>query len=296
MKSGEFIGNSPILQYTIAAMSEFYRTRYPRYFVLPAEFADNVPLINGHLNGNPVRFLFDSGAQDTLLNARYVSEPPTAEGAGIRGVSGEAPSFYTQMGELVFGPWEIEMPEVMAIDCAHLEEELSLRVDGIIGFRAMIQFDWMVDYDAKEIHFWDRVDRSTLAIAAKVKCSYRSHLPLFEATIAGNTYKLLLDTGASTLVFDASKRDLILAEVTDLVNEEMASSSPIKMPVETGVLSSFEVGGLRCDACKINFADLSSLQQRFGDFDGIVGYPLMCRYRTIVSWNARGLILLAPKP
>ncbi len=277
-------------------MSEYYRSSYPKHFVLPVEFAEDVPLINGMMNGKPVRFLFDSGAQDTLLNVRYVSPESRSEGSGIRGVSGESPSFYTQMGKLVFGPWEMEMPEVMAVNCEHLEEELNLRIDGIIGFRAMIHFDWMVDYHAKEIHFWDRVDRSTLAIAAKVQCSYRGHLPLFEATIAGNTYKLILDTGASTLVFDAHKRDLVLAEVADLVSEEMASSSPVKIPIETGVLSGFEVGGLQCGACKINFADLSSLRRRLGEFDGIVGFPLMSKYRTIVTWNGGGLILLAPLP
>lgn len=264
----------------------------PRQFTLEAEFHDQVPFVWGLLDGQRCLFLFDSGGQDVLLNARYLDQQATAPGRGVMGATGHAKSVYTAVEALSFGEWRLAGLEIMAIDMQHLELELGVTIHGIIGFRHLIHYDWMVDYTKGRISFWDRMVLAEFTVQAKVPVHYRHHLPMVAIEIAGHVLNFLVDTGASMVLVDRSKQALVVADVTDLVTEQMASASAIEATVESGTLSGFRVGELAFGPSNIKFADLSHLQV-FGMFDGVIGYPLLSKYRVMQSWSFHALYFLA---
>jgi Aspartyl protease len=265
----------------------------PSFFILEAEFHDSIPCIWGILDGERRRFLFDSGAQQAVLNARYFRDKQMSQGGNAMGVTGEFGIHYTTIDDLAFGEWRFRGLEMMVMEMEHLEAEFGVEVHGLIGFKQMIHFDWMVDYQLKQIHFWSRMHKADFNILSRVKARYSHHVPIIDLEIQGHAFRFLVDTGASMVLFDAQKRELVIDAVTEIVSEPMASSSPVQVTVESGTLSGFTVNGIPYGASNIKFADLSILQRQIGDFDGVIGYPLLSQYPTVVSWNFHALFVLA---
>lgn len=278
---------------TSICMENHTQITLPRRFTLDAEFHDDTPFVWGLLNGKRCLFLFDSGAQDFSLNSRYLDQEIVSPGGGVQGVTGAVSSVYTRVDEIAFGDWKITNLELMASDFSHIEEEWGVVLHGIIGFRHLIHYDWMVDYKGGTISFYERMIKSEFNIAGKAKTNYKYHLPVVDIEIGGNGYRFLVDTGAAVVVFDQDKKDQVIDEVSGLHARKMSSASPEEADIERGTLSNFKVGELEFGSHTIDFMDLTGMKARFGDFDGIIGYPLLSKYRTIVSWTFRGLLFLA---
>lgn len=264
----------------------------PSYMEYPIELHDNVPFISGTLDGQEVRFIFDSGGQDMLLNAHRTHSPKVGDAKGFRGINAEAKSFYTRIESLEFGAWKIQKVEAMAADLKHLEDDYGIEIHGIIGFRHLISFDWMVDYQEQVVHFWKRVRDGEMKIQHKINTRYLYHLPRLEVTIAGKPYQFLLDTGAPYLVMHDSHRDGLADELNELRKTDMMGGAGGTIETDSGLLSCFEIGPLKFEDKEVKFMDFSHMQRRFGPFDGIVGYSILEQVRTIVSWDQRALFFL----
>lgn len=271
---------------------EIMQLHLPTTFTYPVEFYDNLPFLRGELDGEPGLFLFDSGAQDITLNTKYLDLDKLAEGSKVHGFTGKVRTFYKPIAELAFGEWRFQNREAIASDLSHTEEEFGTQMHGLIGFRQLIHFDWMIDYKKGILHLWERFDRSGVKLAGKVSCRYRRHLPMIEIHVNGHPFNMLLDTGASMFLLDIDHKDLVIDQVTDLVEEEMASASPVKIPVETGKLAGFEIAGLAFGESEIKLSDLGMIKKHFKGVDGIVGYPILSQYRTVINWSNSTLLFL----
>lgn len=264
----------------------------PRRLVHPVQIHHNVPFLSGTMDGRSVTFIFDSGGQDLLLNAHHLTSPPVDTSKGFQGVNAKASSYYTRIDVLAFGDWQISDVEAMAADLAPLEELYGTHIDGIIGFRHLIAFDWMVDYKASELHMWKRVRDSELNIRQKVRTQYLYHLPCFEVRAEGQKLRLLLDTGAWVLALDPRVKESISGGLGHLGMDEITGGTGETVATESGRLKAVEIGDIVLEEVPVMFKDFSEMNARFGPFDGIIGYPLLSRVRTVVSWDRRGLIFL----
>jgi hypothetical protein len=265
----------------------------PDRFVLDAEFYENLPFVWGILNGERRRFIFDSGGQDLTLNSRYVAPESSTPGTGVQGASGKADSCHSQGNHVSFGDWRIEDFELIAIDMQHLEEEMGVEIHGVLGFRHLIHYDWMVDYKGGRISFWSRMNRAELNILERVFVQYRHHLPMVGIQVGDQTYQFLVDTGAFMVLFDQRHEAAVAPIVQDLVEDTMASASAHRAQVRTGTLSAFQCGILQFEGphC-VKFMDLSHMKS-MGAFDGIIGYPLLSKYRVVQSWSVHSFFFLA---
>lgn len=269
-----------------------YNVSMPQRAVYPLEFYDDVPFIVGQLKGEEKRFILDSGAQDLVLNTRYLPKKDLPEGDGVFGATGVVKTFYTRLGELHFGDWKFGDREVIANDMEHLEKEYGVEIHGIVGFRQLIHFDWMVDYDKAELHLWDRFPKNEHEILGKTRIVFHDHLPMLDVQVGEHTCKMLLDTGAAMFAYAESQKHKVEANVDLEGTKQMASAAPDEATVIKGTLKSFKIKELDFGPSEINYMDLEHLRKRLGDFDGIVGYPILSQYRTVVSWNNHGMLFM----
>jgi hypothetical protein len=264
----------------------------PRKLVLPLEFHLNLPFLRGELDGRPAMLLLDSGAPGITLNAAHLPEEKLQKGGELMGASGTVPSFRAELQELKLGEWRMGPMSVLALNETQLEEAFGVRYDGLIGFRELIYFDWMVDYDAAEFHLWSNFKKNDYEVAHAVRVRYLNHLPVINMTMAGKEYQMLLDTGASGIVFDQEKKDELAAVLEEVQEDELQGAGGKKLIVSGGRLTSFEVSGFVVEDSEIKFTDISALQNRLGSFDGIIGYSLLSKARVVVSWEQRHIYIL----
>lgn len=272
-------------------MSETARITLPRQFTLKTELHDDIPFLWGEIDGSTGLFIYDSGGQDLILNARYLDLEKTEAGLGATGATGHVSSVHTHLDSVRFGEWAIENLEVMAIDLQHLEEEFKLEIRGILGFRHMIHYDWMLDYANGLITFWDRVRKEDLDILHRHRVQYMHHLPSLILEIGGNSLRFLVDTGCAEVLIDRKWREELDAEVMDMVADQMMSASTTKADIESGMIRGFRLGELEFGPNKVKFSDLSHMFH-IGAFDGIIGYPLLSKYRVVQSWSVSNFYFL----
>ncbi len=273
-------------------MSQNIVLSLPTSLTLPVEFFDNTPYIEGLMNGRKCRFLFDSGGQSLALNANRFDPAGLEDSGGVMGVTGKVQTHNAVLEDLSFGDWQIKGREVMVLDMKHLEEEVGTEIDGIIGFKEMINFDWMVDYGKGELHLWERFPRDEYKLLERTRIHFRHHLPIVELKIAGEPLQFIVDTGCSINCIDRNLMEKIGGAVTGLEEEKLASASPNEIDVLSGTLEGFQVGKLEFGPSEAKYMDLSQMQQRFGHFDGITGYPLLKQYKTVQSWSFSSLFFL----
>lgn len=219
-----------------------------------------------------------------MLNSRYLDPGTTVQGLGATGATGSVPTVHTHLNSVKFGEWVVENLEVMAFDAQHVEEEYEVEIVGILGFRHMIHYDWMLDYSNGLITFWDRVRKEDLDILHRHRVQYMHHLPSLILEIGGNSLRFLVDTGCGVVLIDRKWREELDAEVFEMIPDQMVSASTTKADIESGMIRGFRLGELEFGPNKVKFSDLSHMFH-IGAFDGIIGYPLLSKYRVVQSWS-----------
>ncbi len=259
----------------------------------PVFFHDRRPFIEGVHNGEKRTFLIDSGCQDIILNSRYIpNEEVDQEGKGM-GLTGSFQLLWTPLGKLSFGDWEFESDEVCAMDMTHLEEEdFGIPVHGMIGFRQLVHYDWLIDYKKNELRLWNRFPKKDYKIKAKLRCSYQNHLPIIDVLIGGQKLRLLVDTGCEFIVIDEQKKHLLESVVTFKGVEQIASASTDKADMLAGNIQGFQVAGLDFGPSEIKFTNMDRIMQAYGVCDGIIGYDLLSQYPIVQSWNVKTFYFL----
>ena len=258
----------------------------------PLHFHYKIPVFPVELNGRACFMQLDSGAPHLFLNSNFFSASELTSGSAVMGVAGKVQSQRARVERLAIGDWTMGPFEAMALPEAHLNDFEGGPIAGTIGFRELLHFSWLVDYDAARLHLWRDFEPSAHAVRGQVRCQYRNHLPLVLAEIGGETFQLLLDTGCSDLVFDRAKQERVAGAVGMEGQEELVGAGGQTVAAEQGVLEGMSIGGIGLGEVKTVFSDLAGLQSRIGDFDGVIGHPLLAQVRTVVCWERKRLYFL----
>jgi len=149
-------------------------------------------------------FVVDTGADPTVLDKRAAQKLGLrAFGSGqVANVGGVARGVSAILPELRVGPIRATNLKVLVSDLSFLEKALNVRIDGMIGIDVLGQAPFMIDYKAHLISFSDAasLDRS-------VPYQMVGHFPTVEITLNGGRFRLMVDTGASSLMLFSSRVD-----------------------------------------------------------------------------------------
>jgi|GEM_PF-6746510 len=273
-------------------MQPFYQMQIPERATFPIRIVKNYPFLEGRLNGQTVHFLFDSGAQTTALNAKHLQHEELGRLKDTAGATGRIPTYQTTVESLSFGDWQFKHYTCHAIDLSHLEDYWGIPVHGLIGFRHLIHLDWMIDYQNDMLHIWRKAPIEDFKVKAKLRLGYQYYFPGLQIHLGGKPYWFLIDSGAPDITCHTGMEEAVLPLLQDIEKKDLSSASSTTVEVNSGTLSGFQVGELQFGSAKVEFTDLTHMREHFGAFDGIIGYHLLQRYRTILSWNSRGLWFL----
>jgi predicted aspartyl protease len=264
----------------------------PSRLTLPLEFHEDIPFLRGTLDGESCLMLLDSGAPNITLNSASIPKSKLSPAGELMGAAGKLKSFHTRIEELRFGDWKMGPIEVLALDEEILGTAFKQSFHGLIGFRQLIHYDWMVDYKTKELHLWANFHKKEHAVTETLRIRYLNHLPLLQAMVGEHEFHFLLDTGCAGLVMHDARREILDEVVEWGEDDEVQGAGGLKVTASTGVLNSYSVGGIEFRDTTVKVSNLAHLQNRIGPFDGIIGYPLLSQKRTVVSWEQRRLFFL----
>ncbi len=159
-------------------------------------------IVSIHINQQekPLRFLLDTGAEITIIDARTAQDLGLPEGKEIDVLTfGEQSTVRTvRINNLRLGPVHVGPIDVAKYDLTGLTRGVGSRVDGVIGIDVLGRRPFTIDYGNKQLSFGDpgRLRNAPSAVRVPIRKGQGGYV--VSAIVNGtNRIELLLDTGTN---------------------------------------------------------------------------------------------------
>jgi predicted aspartyl protease len=148
----------------------------------------------GPLKG--LNFLLDTGASPTVLDRRvaeklHLNQLP----ASIAVVGGSVEAAQAIAPTLEVGPVRRDNFQVLVEDLSFFQKALPVRIDAVVGLDLLGQSAFEIDYAARQILFGP-----VPLLANSLPLRLQAGLPVVEAQVNHLAARLMVDTGASSLI------------------------------------------------------------------------------------------------
>jgi predicted aspartyl protease len=173
------------------------------------------PTIRVRINGKEFEFWVDTGSSITVLSSDVASETNVAilspDTLAVRTFAGAAPVRAASVKRMELGPIVFANSPAIVIDAALMRLRITgegiprsgLRVDGIIGWDIIRQFNVLMDYDNRRITLGRPENLGTIGTTAQNLMWVGKPL-IAVHTKLGGTLHFTIDTGAQSSFLNAS--------------------------------------------------------------------------------------------
>ena len=266
---------------------------------VPFKMAGNLILVDAKLNGQKASFLLDSGAPVLILNAKADTGHISASGAmgaggKISGIDIKSDNNFNWAGI------SIKNQDLMSMDLSHLEIELDVKISGLIGYEVIKNYDLLFDYKKKILTLirTDYLDQYLAEDLAGHKLSYcpfemEAHIPVFKAEIGGKIYAFGLDSGAELNLISDGLYPVLMNQFNEKKVQELSGADQNVVTVKSGSIKKTYLAKEKYKNMNTVFSDISHLNAGYGlKLDGLMGYELLKRQKTILSFKRNTLIFV----
>ena len=169
--------------------------------VVPFEMVKGLIIIEATIDNTTGKFIFDTGADQTVLNKRKSAQL----GAKISTPTGFVDASERILEEVTIGKISQQNLEAFVLDLANLDNYLGLDIMGILPGSIFSPKYYLIDYQAKVIQILDKCPKELRAQYSHTwDISTRHSVPLVQSELNGKKVYFILDSGATANYLDAS--------------------------------------------------------------------------------------------
>jgi len=178
----------------------------------PFDFTRNLIFFDASVNGEPGRFILDTGAPTLLLNSRGEITAGHERSSGQ--AAGGSVALATQRIEsFEMGGRTLAKHWALALDLRSMESRTGKRIDGYVGHKFLRGGEVRIDFPGRKFQLLrsSRFPRHAGQSPRKVlRFEYDDHLPVITVKVGKRKLRFAVDTGAGTNLIDEKYRDLML--------------------------------------------------------------------------------------
>ncbi len=265
---------------------------------------DNMIVAEAVINGDKHNFIIDSGCPILYLNSKYFrgsedkgTRVSTSEDVNGK-VSGGQDVIYVDSFD--FNGIRADSIKVMMSDLSHLEN--GTEVYGLIGYDVYRDYDLLFDYKGKTLTLIDPDYTETFLKERKYEyeevpfemSKAMRHIPLINGQVDTASLTFGIDCGASSDLLDSGLWDEFKNMMKRVKTTKLKGISNDKgTEVHAGKLKNLKIGGKTFRNTRTVFNDISHLNMSKDErIDGLIGYQILSRQKTVLSYRNRKLILI----
>lgn len=267
---------------------------------VPFKLMRHLIVVDVELNGKKRKFIFDNGAPSVVLNSKYDLKNNSSTKGESSNNSGKN---YKKVRHLNFYDIQLKEQDVLTMDLSHLEQvKHGPRYDiyGIIGFEMMKDYDIIFDYENRiltlinpdifneyKTEFFSKNDMEI------VPFEFEQHIPVIKAKIDRKDLNLGVDCGAEINIIDENLFDTLKNATLDVVTDNVIWIDNTSKIVNRGKIKKMNIGNKTLSKLSTLFSDISHLKNSYNlNIDGLIGYPLLSKQKTLISFQRKNLILI----
>ncbi len=177
----------------------------------PFNFARNLIFFNASVDGNPGKYILDTGAPTLLLNNRGVvgtNQQSSGQAAG-----GDVALAAQRIESFEMGGRSLGKHWALALDLRSMESRTGKRIDGYVGHEFLRGGEVRINFPARKFQllrsnrFPHHGGQSPHTI---LRFEYIDHLPVITVKVGKRKLRFAVDTGAGTNLIDEKYRKLTL--------------------------------------------------------------------------------------
>ncbi len=265
---------------------------------------DNLIVTQAVINGEKHNFIIDSGCPILYLNSKYFREK---EDKGTHVSTSEDVNGKISGGQDVitvdsfdFNGICADSIKVMMSDLSHLEN--GTEVYGLIGYDVYRDYDLLFDYRHKTLTLIDPDYTETFLKEHRYKyeevpfdmSKAMRHIPIIKAQVDTASLTFGIDCGATSNLIDSERWDEFKNMMKRVKTTKLKGiSNDEGKEVHDGKLKRLKIGGKTFKNTRTVFNDVSHFNMSKDErIDGLIGYEVLSRQKTIMSYRNRKLIFL----
>ncbi len=264
---------------------------------VPFDLINNHVYIEAEVDGQPARFLVDTGAINLLTPTAAKRLGLTATGRlSVHGAGDNASDLgLAQARHLRIGGAHLANPVFHIIDLGQQINSMGVPHDGFIGYETFLRFVTTFDYGARVLSFTRPGHYQPPANAVMLPFEQDDRAPVLNGELDGIPLRLWLDTGSRNSLSLSSP----FVRTRGLLEKYHASEEAVlgwglggpgrARPARLGVLrmGSIEVNGLVGDLSSTNKGALA-----LADYGAILGGGVLRRFSMGIDYDAKRLYLV----
>lgn len=241
-------------------------------------------LIEVTIDGQKGNLIFDTGANNLLLNRTYFRNTKTIgkqESYGITGGVAFVEKVIVKSLELFDLVYEGIKADITNL--THLENRVGVKVLGLIGLSLIRDFEIVIDYNNNLLQLY-KLDKSGNRISPSCKndqvlnqkIDFLDNIVFVYGKIGGKKLRFCLDTGAEMNSINSFSSKKVMNKINIKGRTILKGAGAENIEVLHGVVDQFDFEGKQISGMESIITDLSSLNKVYGiDIDGILGFSFL---------------------
>lgn len=257
-------------------------------------YSDSIPIVEVTIEGQTYHFVFDTGAEYTIFNARYIDQSQggkiTSVGIAERANGAESLLGIVKASNFSLGGLEAK---TLYMFTTGIDDEDDAIVHGAIGLTLFKNYDVLFDWTNKEIVLVSHNDMPSMLterfdIIESIPINFGAYYITTDCKVNGKRLRLLIDTGAFSCLLPYKKG--LKHRLNNIGGKLDAKYSREGIPDEE---RSFVLGKQKFDNISICLSYTASSGD--GRYDGLLGNNLLQLQPILISIKSRQLLLLKQK-
>lgn len=277
---------NPIKPLALAALWLYLGAKLPGHAQvrLPLVLIDKLIVLEAKVNYQHTGyFILDTGSSHLTLNAKYFRGDPSGS-TPIYGLHEEVTSYESRRVDIEIGNHIWKAKEALIMDLAHLERisPVPYKILGLLGLDFFKNMELEIDFMEGHISFRPSTEIEVGFIPSApfgivLPFQEKSGLPVIDASIGGQPFRLGIDSGAGINVLDERHQDELSVSFGKTGSSMTLGIGGRKKRSFVARLSGVYLNSMPLGEMLTQFQDLSLLRNRLfaGELDGLLGLEFL---------------------
>jgi len=244
-------------------------------------------------NSDPLAFIFDTGAGGTIINSKTANIIGISGGEYVqrKGATGEAQINLSRKHAVSTDGFSLRNLNLGIVELGHLEKQIGIKIDGIIGWQILSQYAVRINYDQMQIEIYNPKKYDQKLDLSGFNVLLRGTAIFADARIvlkdgASFTGKVLIDTGAGGSIYintPFSRDNGLLSKIGNSYEHNAKSLSTDNGIFTTGMCSGLTIGSSEFTDVPVSISSAEKGLFSSPGFMGILGNEVLKRFNLFIN-------------